>query len=63
MLQVAHSRGKLLTCTSIEDFVVHDIFDDPSFGVTRDEVVDIWHQYNLSISSPEETIVVPGALE
>ena len=58
MLKVAHSVGKLLTCTSIEDFVIHDIFDDPSFGVTRDEMIDIWHQYNLSIQKPADTLVV-----
>lgn len=49
MLRVAHSVGKLLSCDTVEDFVIHDIFDDPSFGVTRDEMIDIWHQYNLSI--------------
>ena len=63
MLQVAHSLGKLLNCDSIDDFVVHDVFEDPSFGVTREEMIDIWHQYNLSIKNPRETLVVDGATE
>jgi 1-aminocyclopropane-1-carboxylate deaminase/D-cysteine desulfhydrase-like pyridoxal-dependent ACC family enzyme len=62
MLQIAHSAGRLLSCQTTEDFIIHDIFDDPSFGVTRDEMIDIWHQYNLSIHSPEDTLVIDGAL-
>ncbi len=62
MLQVAHSLNKLIACQSIEDLVVHDIFEDPSFGVTRDEMIDIWHQYGLSIKKPEDTLVVDWAL-
>lgn len=63
MLRVAHSVGKLLACQSIEDFVIHDIFEDPSFGVTRDEMIEIWHQYNISIKKPEDTMVIKGALQ
>ncbi len=63
MLYIAHSIGKLVTCRSIEDFLIHDIFEDPSFGVTRDEMIDIWHQYNLSIKKPEDTMVVERSLQ
>lgn len=61
MLKVAHNLGKLLKCNSIEDFVIHDIFTDPAFGVTQDEVIDIWHQYNLSIKNPKDTLVIEWA--
>ena len=62
MLRVAHGVGKLLACTSTEDFIIHDIFDDPSFGISKAEMIDIWHQYNLSVQDPKDTLVIDGAL-
>ncbi len=63
MLDVAHSMWKLKHCSDIESFVVHDIFDDPSFGISREETFDIWYQYGLRTLDPRDTHVEHGAID
>ncbi len=62
MLMVAHSMWKLLHCTSIEQFYVHDLYEDPSFLISKEEMYDIWHEYNLRTQKPEDVTVAEGAI-
>jgi 5'(3')-deoxyribonucleotidase len=61
MLRVAHSRKKLLHCSSIDAFFIHDIYEDPFFEVSKEDVFDIWHEYNMRTKKPTDTDLVDGA--
>ena len=62
MLEVAHSMGKLQHCQSIENLVVHDIFEDPSFDISKEETFAVWHEYGMRTLDPEDTRVEKGAI-
>lgn len=63
MLEVAHDMGKLLHCSSTEDLSIHDIFDDPSFMVTEQEMLEIWQEYNIRTMSPLNVPPQEGAIQ
>lgn len=63
MLKVAHSLGKLTHCESIESFTIHDIFLDPYFNVTREEMIAVWHEYGMRKTLPQDEEVVNRSQE
>ncbi len=60
-LSYAKTQGKLLMCSSIEDFTCHDIFKDPYFQISQEEVVELWKNYGLTIQSPLDTLPIDHA--
>jgi hypothetical protein len=41
-------------CKSTADFTSHDIFEDPHFQISREEVSTLWHDYGLSLTGPSD---------